>query len=72
MSRYYRMKNPGPAENLKAGLVAGGLAATVAAVAFYLTRVIVSRERLEPLEPSGTKEDPGPEDSGPEVHGGGI
>ena len=50
MSRYYRMKKPGPTENLRAGLVAGGVAAAVAAVSFYLTRVLMSREALEPLD----------------------
>jgi hypothetical protein len=49
MSRYYRIKRAGPAENLKAGLVAGGIAAAVAAASFYLTRVFLSREALEPL-----------------------
>jgi hypothetical protein len=45
------MKKPGPAENLRAGLVAGGVAAAVAAISFYLTRVLMSREALEPLDP---------------------
>jgi hypothetical protein len=58
MSRFYRRKEPGPAENLRAGLVAGGIAATVAAVSFYLARVFMSREWLEPLDPSGAEEDP--------------
>jgi hypothetical protein len=51
------MKKPGPAENLRAGLVAGGIAATAAAVSFYLARVFMSREWLEPLDHSGTEED---------------
>lgn len=59
MSRYYRMKKPGPTENLRAGLVAGGIAAAVAAVSFYLTRVFMSREPLEPLELSGPEDQPG-------------
>ena len=58
MSRFYRMKKPGPGENLRAGLVAGGIAATAAAVSFYLARVFMSRELLEPLEPSRTEEEP--------------
>jgi len=60
MSRYYRMKKPGPNENLKAGLVAGGIAAAVAAVSFYLTRVFMSREALEPLD---SPQAPGPTDT---------
>jgi hypothetical protein len=56
MSRYYRMKEPGRRENLRAGLVAGGVAAAVAAVSFYLTRLFVSREPLEPLDSSGSEE----------------
>jgi hypothetical protein len=67
MSRYLRMKKPGPAENLKAGLVAGGIAAAAAAVSFYVARVLMSREWLEPLEPSGPEED-----SEPRARGGGI
>ena len=55
MSRYYRMKEPGRRENLRAGLVAGGVAAAVAAVSFYLTRLFVSREPLEPLDSSGSE-----------------
>jgi hypothetical protein len=51
MSRYYRLKKPGPPENLKAGLVAGGIAATAAALSFYLVRVFLAREPLEPLKP---------------------
>ncbi len=56
MSRYYRMKEPGRRENLRAGLVAGGVAAAVAAVSFYLTRLFVSREPLEPLDSSGSED----------------
>lgn len=49
MTRYYRRTDPGKAENLKAGLVAGGLAAAVAAVSFYFVRVFLAREPLESL-----------------------
>lgn len=50
MTRYIRRKDPGPGENLRAGLVAGVLAAATAAVSFYLVRLFLSREWLEPLE----------------------
>ncbi len=52
MSRFYRRTKPGPGENLRAGLVAGGLAATVAAVSFYLARLFLAREPLESLHPN--------------------
>jgi hypothetical protein len=48
MTRYYRRKEPGAAENLRAGLVAGALATTVAAVSFYFVRLFLSKEPLEP------------------------
>ncbi len=51
MTEYYRRKEPGRGENLRAGLVAGGLAATVAAVTFYFVRLFLSREPLETLPP---------------------
>jgi len=51
MTTYYRRTETGPGENLKAGLVAGAAATTVAAVSFYLVRIFLSREPLEPLEP---------------------
>lgn len=62
MTGYFRRTDPGPGENLRAGLVAGALATTVAAVSFYLVRVFLAREPLEPIGP----EDPGktlPKDS---------
>ncbi len=46
MTRYYSRKTPGWRENLKAGLVAGGISAAVAAVTFYLVRLTLSREPL--------------------------
>ena len=55
MSRYYRRTEPGPGENLRAGLIAGGMAAAVAAVSFYFVRIFLTREPLEALpreEPS--------------------
>ena len=50
MTRYYRRKETGRKENLGAGLVAAGLATTVAAVSFYLVRIFLSREPLDPIE----------------------
>ena len=49
MTRYFRRTDPGTSENLRAGLVAGALATAVAAVSFYLVRIFLSREPLEPL-----------------------
>lgn len=46
MSIYYRRTSPGPRENLGAGLAAVGAAAGVAAVTFYLVRLILTREPL--------------------------
>jgi hypothetical protein len=57
MTRYYRRKKPGPGENLRAGLVAGALATSVAAVSFYLVRIFLSREPLEPTGVKGRPED---------------
>ena len=57
MTRYYRRKQAGTQENLRAGLVAGALATTVAAASFYLVRVFLSRE---PLEPGADPQDPAP------------
>jgi hypothetical protein len=51
MAKYYRRVKTGRGENLRAGLVAGGLAATVGALSFYLVRLILSREPLEPASP---------------------
>jgi hypothetical protein len=65
MSRYYRRTTPGLRENLGAGLVAIGMAAGVAAASFYLVRLFLAREPLEPLPPSastsGVGEPPDPE-----------
>jgi len=52
MSRYYRRTDPGSGENFRAGLVAGALAGSVAVVSFYLVRLFLTREPLEPLDPS--------------------
>jgi hypothetical protein len=49
MSRYYRRTTPDIGENLKAGLVALGLGAGVAAASFYLVRLFLAREPLEPV-----------------------
>ena len=56
MTRYYRRKKTGPKENLRAGLIAGALATSVAAVSFYLTRIFLSREAMEPVEGEGPPE----------------
>ncbi|MBT8396914.1 MAG: hypothetical protein HKO65_13050 [Gemmatimonadetes bacterium] len=50
MTRYYRRTDPGRGENLRAGLVAGAVATAVASVSFYLVRIFLSRELLEPLD----------------------
>jgi len=49
MSGFYRRTKPGPGVNLRAGLVAGGVAATAAAVSFYVVRLFLAREPLDPL-----------------------
>ncbi len=49
MSRFYIRREPGPRETLGAGLVAVGAALGVAAVSFYLTRILLSRDVLQPL-----------------------
>ena len=53
MNRYFRRIEPGPGENLRAGLAAGLAAGAVAVVSFYLVRTLLSREPLEPLPASG-------------------
>jgi hypothetical protein len=59
MSRYYRRTTPGPRENLGAGLVAAGLAAGVAAASFYLVRLFLAREPLDPASSAGPPSDSG-------------
>jgi hypothetical protein len=63
LTRYFRRIRPSPKDNLGAGLVAAGLAATVAAVAFYFVRLFLAREPL--TDPEGPEapleEDPGRE-----------
>ena len=58
MARYYRRTEPSTQENLRAGLVAGGLAAAVAAVSFYFVRIILAREPLESLQSPQTDDSP--------------
>ena len=48
MTKYYRRKQVGTQENLRAGLISGALATTVAAATFYLVRLFLSREAMEP------------------------
>jgi hypothetical protein len=67
MTRYYRRKKAGSSENLRAGLVAGALATSVAAISFYLARLFLSKEAMEPADlhgstdrsPGGPEEDEG-------------
>lgn len=49
MSRYYRRTSPGARETLTAALVSTGVAVGVASVTFYLVRIFLAREPLEPL-----------------------
>lgn len=51
-TRYFRRADPGTEENLKAGLFAGIVGASVASLSFYLVRLLLSRERMEPLNAS--------------------
>ena len=59
MTIYYRRTTPGTRENLGAGLAALGAAAGVAAVTFYLVRLLLAREPIA----SGPR-DPGVEPAG--------
>jgi hypothetical protein len=52
MSRYYRRTTPGLRENLEAGMAAAGLAVGVGALTFYLVRLFLAREPLDPLPPA--------------------
>ena len=61
MTRFYRRTEPGSRENLRAGLVAGGLAALVAAASFYLVRLFLSREPLDELPSESTEADSVPD-----------
>ncbi|MFC1661489.1 hypothetical protein ACFL3S_08580 [Gemmatimonadota bacterium] len=64
MTRYFRRTEPGARETLGAGLVAAGLAATVAAVSFYMVRLFLTREpmeapeALEPGHPEDSRREP--------------
>ena len=58
MSGFYRRTKPGSGVNLRAGLVAGGVAAAAAAVSFYVVRLFLAREPLEPLPSKAPGEDP--------------
>ena len=60
MSPYYRRTEPGRGENLRAGLVAGGVAAAVAAVSFYFVRLFISREPMEALKSGGAEDGTSP------------
>jgi len=58
MSSFYRRTKPGPGVNLRAGLIAGGVAATVAVVSFYVARLFLAREPLEALPSTAPGEGP--------------
>lgn len=49
MSPYYRRRTPDQGENLRAGLVATGIAAGVGVVSFYFTRLFLTRDPLGPV-----------------------
>ena len=55
MSRFYRRTEPGRKENVRAGAVAGVMAGAVAAVSFYVVRLFLARE---PLDPKALKREP--------------
>jgi hypothetical protein len=58
MSPYYRRRKPGLKENLEAGILAAGLAAGVAAVTFYVGRLLLARDPLWPLGAESSRESP--------------
>lgn len=49
MSRYYRRVEKGSRTSVQAGLVAGGVATLAGALSYYLVRLFLSREPLDPL-----------------------
>lgn len=60
MSRFYLRRTPGPRETVGAALVATGAALGVAAISFYLTRILLSRDVLEPPRESERGRNLGP------------
>jgi len=52
MTRYFRRIELGRREKARAGLISGALAAAVGVVSFYFVRILLSKEALEPLEPT--------------------
>lgn len=62
MSRYYRRLTPDGRDNVQAGLVAGLVAAAAAVMSFYVVRIFLAREPLEPLEMAVSEVD-SPDDS---------
>jgi len=50
MNRYFRRREAGMEEKLRAGLVAGSMAVLVGATSYYFLRLFLAREPLEPLE----------------------
>jgi len=74
MTPYYRRTTPSASENLGAALVAAGLALGVASVSFYLVRIFLAREPLDPPSgPSSNRRERNgelPSTTGPEEDGG--
>jgi hypothetical protein len=60
LTRYYSRTSPGVRENAGAGAVAFGLAAGVAAVTFYLVRLMLARVPLEDPDTEGPEKESGP------------
>jgi hypothetical protein len=53
LKRRWLRRHPGPRERALAAGVALGAAVGVGAVVFYLTRLLLSREEMEPLREAG-------------------
>ena len=49
MTRYYRRIEGGRKSSIQAGLVAGGVATVVGAVSYYLVKLLLAREPLDPI-----------------------
>jgi hypothetical protein len=67
MSRFYRRTRPRCGDNLQAGLIAGSLATVAAGVSFYLVRLFLAREPLEPLPPASSRKEPAGDSRGNEA-----
>ena len=64
MTRYYRRVERGRKTSVQAGLVAGGIAAAVGAVSYYVVRLLLSREALEPVAEESPAREPANRKSG--------